>query len=281
MVAGLETVLSLIGRRVGPSSGASHSSNAQQARARERVAAAVGEPSEVLRLLASSQVGLTHAEAEKRLRRWGPNALPHAPRTRWWQRLLRAFAGLFAVLLLVASVLAVVAGMPELGIAIVIVVVVNGVFAFVQEYRAERAVQSLESMLPDRVLVRRSTRDTEVPAHAVVPGDILLLREGALVPADARIIRAERLRVDLSALTGESRPVARVAHGMEAADRSMAALHNLVFAGTTVSKGADAMSYCARTRPSARARPCMWFHSRSARLTMCPMSRNVSSDFTT
>ena len=94
--------------------------------------------------------------------------------------------------------------MPELSAAIVVVIVVNAVFAFVQEHRADRAVEALRDVLPLRVSVRREGAPVEILADAVVPGDVLLLAAGDRVPADAELITSPGLRVDESTLTGES-----------------------------------------------------------------------------
>jgi Ca2+-transporting ATPase len=192
---------------------------------------------DVLVGLASQRGGLTNDDAALRRARHGENLLPRPRRRHWSIALLRNFVSLFAVLLWVAAVLAAFVGMPELGIAIVFIVIVNGVFAFWQEHQAERAVEALAAMLPDRVLVRREGRECEVSASAVVPGDILVLAAGALVTADARVLQADELRVDLSALTGESRPVTRTVDAVEPGDRPAAQLPNLVFAGTTIASG--------------------------------------------
>jgi magnesium-transporting ATPase (P-type) len=127
--------------------------------------------------------------------------------------------------------------MPELSVAIVAVIVVNAVFSFVQEHRAERAVEELRRMLPLRVRVRRDGRPQEIPSEEVVPGDVMLLGAGDRVPADGRLRAALELRVDLSALTGESRPVRREVvageHGRAGPDAP-----DLVFAGTYAVAGA-------------------------------------------
>jgi magnesium-transporting ATPase (P-type) len=114
----------------------------------------------------------------------------------------------FAVMLWVAAALAWVAGMPQLGAAICVVVVVNGVFAFVQQERAEHAAARLRQLLPRGVRVRRDGRLVTVPATAVVPGDVVSLGAGDRVPADATLTEAHGLHVDESMLTGESVPVA-------------------------------------------------------------------------
>jgi P-type E1-E2 ATPase len=113
----------------------------------------------------------------------------------------------FALLLWSAAALAWLAGMPELAVAIVVVVLVNGVFAFAQEYRADRASQRLVELVPARATVRRDGRRLDVPARDLVVGDVLLLEAGDRVGADAQLVDATELAVDESMLTGESVPV--------------------------------------------------------------------------
>jgi magnesium-transporting ATPase (P-type) len=123
------------------------------------------------------------------------------------RRFLSNLVHLFALLLWAGAALAVAGGLPELAIAIVAVILVNAVFAFVQEYRAERALEALRRMLPTRVRVRRDGDVTEILSEEVVPGDVLLLAPGDRVAADAELLDARELRVDESTLTGESHAV--------------------------------------------------------------------------
>ena len=166
--------------------------------------------------------GLTTEEAERLLAQTGPNAIVEAKGPSPLRQFLVNFVQLFALLLWVGAALALVAGMPELSAAIVVVILVNAVFSYVQEHRAERAVAALRGMLPLRVTVRRDGEAAEVPNEDVVPGDVLLLAPGDRVAADADLVLARELRVDESTLTGESSPVAPGEH---------------VFAGTYVTAG--------------------------------------------
>jgi magnesium-transporting ATPase (P-type) len=127
--------------------------------------------------------------------------------------------------------------MPQLCWAIVVVILINGAFSYWQEYQAERAAEALQALLPRRVTARREGEERLIAASDVVPGDLLMLTEGVAIPADARVIVSEGLRVDISSLTGESRPVPRTAQTVEVAGRVSAALPNLVFAGTSVVSG--------------------------------------------
>ncbi|HET8651646.1 MAG TPA: cation-transporting P-type ATPase [Gaiellaceae bacterium] len=150
--------------------------------------------------------GLTSAEAQRRLAEVGPNVLAEPPRPSELRRFLAQLYHLFALLLWAGALLALVGGMPELSIAIVVVILVNAGFAFVQEYRAERATDALRRMLPTLARVRRDGEEVEIGAEELVPGDVLLLDAGDRISADADLVVDAELRVDNSTLTGESVP---------------------------------------------------------------------------
>ncbi len=192
---------------------------------------------EALQRLDTGRNGLTSEEAAVRLSRRGPNVLPSAVRRVWYLELGANFVHLFALLLWAGAILAVLAGMPQLAWAIVAVILVNGLFSYWQEYEAEQAAEALGALLPRQVTVRRDGSVQMVAASEVVPGDILILAEGEAVPADARVIASDRLRLDLSSLTGESRPVPRISREVDASGRTLTGLSNLAFAGTAVASG--------------------------------------------
>ena len=183
----------------------------------------------------SSPQGLSGEEAHRRLRRYGPNELP-APRPPHPLRLLFAqVSHTLALLLWAAAALAFLAGLPQLGWAILAIVAINAAFSFWQEYRAGRLVEALHRRLPQVVRVRRDGIEQRVRAREVVPGDVLIVHRGDRVAADARLVRAVDLRLDYSILTGESEPVERWAERAEAA--VLADAPNCVLAGTTVLEG--------------------------------------------
>jgi magnesium-transporting ATPase (P-type) len=157
---------------------------------------------------AQRAAGLSTAEAERRLEQAGPNAIVEAKGPSPLRQLAANFVQPLALLLWACAGLALLAGMPELTAAIAAVVVVNAVFSFMEEYRAERAVSALQQMLPSRVHVRRDGEPAEIPTEDVAPGDLLLLTPGDRVAADADLLTSTELRVDESPLTGESTPVA-------------------------------------------------------------------------
>ncbi len=197
---------------------------------------------DLLRLLGSAPSGLTAAEAAGRLALCGPNRIERIRRRSLLLRFLEQFASFFAVLLWIGGAFALLAGMPQLGWAIFAVIVINGVFSFVQEYRAERAAEALQELLPDEIAVLRGGRELRVPTAEIVPGDVVRLVEGDQVPADGQLLTSEGLRVDQSALTGEPHPVFKLpAAGDETGRVPLEERHELVFAGTGVVAGSGTL----------------------------------------
>ena len=197
---------------------------------------------DALKRLESGTAGLTGEEARRRLAQFGPNVLAAPDRYSVFRGLTRHFTHFLAILLWIAAGLSFAAdvmnpgeGMATLGWAILGVILINAVFAFIQEYKAERAVQALHLLLPDKAWVTRGGQSVEVARSEIVPGDLLILEEGERIPADARLIEASGMRVDNAALTGESKPKRRTADVAE--DGHWLDIPNLVFAGTTVLSG--------------------------------------------
>ncbi|MGY1616186.1 cation-translocating P-type ATPase [Geodermatophilus sp. SYSU D00691] len=150
--------------------------------------------------------GLTAAEAARR-RPPGGNRLPVEQPPSPMRLLVQQVVHFFALLLWGAAVLALVGGLPQLAVAIVVVVVLNGVFAFVQEYRADKAAEALRDLVPHRVTVVRDGRRQEVDAVDLVVGDLVLQEAGDRIAADLRLVDVHGLRIDEATLTGESVPV--------------------------------------------------------------------------
>ncbi len=155
--------------------------------------------------MAAAEIGLTTAQAEQSRAEHGRNVLPQPRRPSSAARLLGQLVHFFALMLWAAAGLAFVAGLPELGIAIIAVIVLNALFAFIQEGRADRAAERLRSLLPNAVTVVRDGRKRQIDATDVVVGDVLALEAGDRVPADGVVLRATALSMDTSMLTGESR----------------------------------------------------------------------------
>lgn len=155
----------------------------------------------------ASDAGLTAAEAADRLRREGPNTLPAPPRHNPLLLFIAQLTHFFAVMLWAAAGLALLAGMPTLAVAIAVVVILNGAFAFAQEYRADRATERLRDLLPLRARVRRDGRVISVESTELVVGDRMVVEAGDRICADGDVREAAQLGVDESMLTGESRSV--------------------------------------------------------------------------
>lgn len=192
---------------------------------------------EVLQTSGTSIEGLTEAEAAIRLKHYGANELPEPPRRSLILRFTDQLTHFMAILLWVAGILAFVSGTPELGWAIWAVIWVNAIFSFWQEYQAEQALASLKKVLPAQVRVHRDGVLTTILARELVPGDAIQLEEGDRISADARLVSAEALYVDVSVLTGESLPVARNAEPVANLTLRPVEVSNLVFAGSTVAAG--------------------------------------------
>src|SRR3989338_270968 len=190
----------------------------------------------------TAAAGLTAAEAARRLAEFGPNRVEEVNREHLLLGFAREFTHFFAIILWIGAALAFLAdhfdpgqGMGRLGVAIVGVILVNGIFSFWQEYKAEQAVAALRRLLPQKVQVLRGGEVVELFATDLVPGDIVLLEEGTLVPADCRLIEASGLRVNTATGTGESLPKARPTE--PSSEDAPIYARNVVLAGTAVVSG--------------------------------------------
>jgi Ca2+-transporting ATPase len=202
-------------------------------------------PQEVYGALNTTQGGLSGEEAGARLQKYGKNLLLEKKGTPLIWKFLSNFTHLMALLLWGAGLIALIAGIPELAIAIWMVNVINGAFSFWQEYRAGKATAALKEMLPDHVRVLRGGQEMQLLAEELVPGDVMLLSEGDRISADARLVEDNDLRVNQSTLTGESHPVHKSSDGVLRDDLTHSEMPNLVFAGTAVAAGTGRAVVCA------------------------------------
>ena len=196
---------------------------------------------EVHAALRTRAEGLETSEIRERLAELGPNVIRAATRFSWPRGLLRQLTNFFTLLLVVSAALCFVAhairpgeGMNVLGFALLGVSMLNAGFSFLQEYRAEKAMEALRAFLPSRVAVRRNGKEQTVLAEELVPGDVIMLAEGDRIPADARIVDQHRLLANNAPLTGESRPVALQS---EPCEGRLQEADNVAFAGCQVLRG--------------------------------------------
>jgi len=189
----------------------------------------------LLRDLRSARAGLSTRESQRRLLQYGPNALRFQQKRRWPVELARQFTHPLALLLWLAAGLLVIVGSNIVAGAVMLIIVLNAAFSFVQEVQAERAVEELAKYLPQRARVERDGVVTEVDATQLVPGDIVLIGEGDRIAADVRLLDGA-VGVDMSALTGESVPVLRSA-AMADTNVPLLSAHELVFSGSSCTGG--------------------------------------------
>ena len=189
---------------------------------------------DVLRGLDTGEMGLSDAEAERRLGIYAANELVRRRERRLLREVTRQLTHPLALLLWMAAALSAIQGTTKLAVVIVAVILLNTVFALLQERQAERAVEALSAYLPARQTVVRAGRTRSVPASTLVPGDVVLIEEGDRISADARLIDGA-VEVDLSTITGESLPVLRSADG--AAAGSLLDSADVLFSGSSCTGG--------------------------------------------
>lgn len=193
--------------------------------------------SEVYTALETGEQGLSRSGAEARLKCIGKNAIHEKKDRSLIWKFLKNFTHLMAILLWCAGIVGFAAQLPELGIAIWMVNIINGLFSFWQEFRAEKATEALRKLLPDYARVLRDGEEQRILAEALVPGDIILLSEGERISADGRLVDSNDLRINQSTFTGESQPVLKAKEEVTQDGLSRAELSNMVFAGTSVAAG--------------------------------------------
>ncbi len=189
--------------------------------------------SSVLEQLRCSSQGLTQGEVVERRARYGQNALTKESITAL-RIPARQFASVLIYFLMVAAILSFATGDSSDGVIITAILVINAALGFSQDYRSQRAVEKLGQLISDRVTAKRDGRPTLVDVVSLVPGDVVTLKEGDVVPADLKLLSARNLEVDESQLTGESIPVGKRVQAVESDDDGEA---SLLFAGSTVEQG--------------------------------------------
>ncbi|MCC7558372.1 MAG: cation-transporting P-type ATPase [Methanobacteriaceae archaeon] len=193
-------------------------------------------PEKVYEKLDTSTSGLSENEADNRLKKYGLNKIEEFKKTPLIYIFLANFYHVLALLLWAASILAFISGTPQLGVAIIAVIIINAIFSFWQEYEAEKATEALKKILPTHANVIRDGKDEEILAEKLTPGDVIVLEEGDNISADARLVESYQMKVDTSTLTGESRPVRKISK-IPKKEHNYLEMPNIVFAGTSVSSG--------------------------------------------
>ena len=196
------------------------------------------ETNDVLHQLGTSlEHGLSSAEAARRLADQGPNELQAAERISPWSILFQQFKNVLIIILLVATVLSAFLGHGLEAAAIAVIVLFAVLLGFVQEFRAEKAIEALREMSAPTATVIRDSEEVELPARDLVPGDVILLRAGDKIPGDVRILEAINLQVEEAALTGESMPVEKQVEPIAVSNLTVGDRRNMAYAGTVVTYG--------------------------------------------
>ncbi len=191
---------------------------------------------DVIKALKSDVKGLSDAEAKARLSKFGPNELVAVRKFSPLKIFFGQFKSILIWILIGATIISLIMGEEIDAIVIFAIVLVSSAFGFTQEYRAEKALEALKRMLSPTVTVIRDSKETTIPIREVVPGDIIVLKEGDKVPADARLIEVINLQVNEAPLTGESTPVLKDVSPLPR-DTPLPDRGNMVFSGTEVISG--------------------------------------------
>ena len=191
----------------------------------------------VERALKTSMRGLSGVEAQRRLAQHGLNVLVEGKRRTSLEMFFDQFRDFMIIVLLAAAVVSGLIGEAKDTIAIMAIVILNAVIGFVQEYRAEQAMEALKAMAAPAAVVLRNGGRAVIPASDVVPGDVVILEAGAIVPADLRLLEMAQLRIDEAALTGESVPVEKVTAPLHEELLSVGDRKNMAYKGTVATYG--------------------------------------------
>ncbi len=182
--------------------------------------------------------GLSQAEAERRLKQFGPNKFTEAKKEPGYVAFLNQYRDPMQIVLLVAAIVSIIIQQWSTALILIILTLFNAFLALRQEGKAEASVAALQKMLILTSRVRRGNQILELPAEQIVPGDIVLLEAGDKVPADGRIIKAATLEIDESALTGESAPVPKEVEPVDKADTPLGDRVDMAYMNTQVTRGA-------------------------------------------
>lgn len=194
------------------------------------------ETEEALKQLDAKEAGLSHEEAQRRLREFGPNELKKEKGTSPLKLFAKQFANVLIVILLVATGLSIYMGESMDAVVIIAIVLACAVLGFVEEYRSEKALEALKKMTAPTAMVLRDGKEVKVQTGELVPGDIILLYAGSKIPADSRLLESFNLKIDEASLTGESSPVTKDVTTLPE-ETPISDRRDMVFTGTIVVYG--------------------------------------------
>lgn len=192
---------------------------------------------ETYKILNSNKNGLTSEEAKKRLEQYGKNELKAKKKKNPLKMFLNQFKDLMILILIISAIIAGSLGKPIDSVAIIAIVILNAIIGFLQEYRADKAIEALKQIATPHTNVIRDGKTNTIPANEIVPGDIVLLEAGQIVPADIRLIESANLRIDESILTGESIAVEKNIKTLNEIDIPIGDRKNMAYQGTTIIYG--------------------------------------------
>lgn len=191
----------------------------------------------ISKLTTDRDLGLSSSEARRRLSEYGSNELKEKKKRTPLGMLFDQFKDFMIIVLIAAAVVSGVIGEPSDTIAIIVIVVLNAVIGFIQEYRAEKAVEALKKMAAQSAIVIRDGTQRAVPAEELVPGDIVILEAGGIVPADIRLLEVAHLKAEEAALTGESVPTEKHTKPLHDKHLPLGDRKNMLYKGTFITYG--------------------------------------------
>lgn len=192
---------------------------------------------ELLEMLGAKSGGLQQVDAEERLIANGPNELVREKKKPLWLKFLKQFQDFMIIVLMIAAVISGIMGDVTDTVIILLIVIINAIIGFVQEYRAEKAVEALRNMAAPNATVMRDGNVKVIPANDLVPGDKVILEAGQIVPADIRLLEVHSLKMQEAALTGESHDVEKNTGELQGEDMPLGDRKNLAFKGTFITNG--------------------------------------------
>jgi len=197
----------------------------------------IGVDDTASQLRADKTLGLELTEVDERQKDFGSNTIVTKAGRGIGPILLAQFSDFMIIVLIVAAIVSGLVGEPQDAIAIVVIILLNAVIGFVQDYRAEKALEALKKMAAPTATVKRAGQIETVPASNLVPGDLVMLKDGDLVPADMRLTQVAQLQINEAALTGESQPIDKISAPLEQSTTSVGDRLNMVYKSTIVTRG--------------------------------------------